>query len=73
MNKENNRFKTEEIDMVKQIEVIDMEINNPPRFCDSFIISANWIDSGKELNDEELDFLNDDGGFVYETCEKRFY
>ena len=38
-----------------------------PDLCDSYIESASWVD-GSELTDEELEFVNEDSGFVYDCC-----
>ena len=55
----------------KNITVIDMDIDmqDYPEFADSFIIDAEWKDSGVELTEAELDLLNDDSDFVYEAVQ----
>ena len=56
------------------LDVDDMHIDysDYPDFCDSFIISAIWHD-GTELDDEEMEHLNDDSQFVYESIEARIF
>jgi hypothetical protein len=44
-----------------------------PDFCDSYIESAYWKDTGNELTEEELDWLNDDSQFVYDAVIARVF
>jgi len=55
----------------KNITVIDMDINmkDYPEFTDSFIIEAEWKDTGIELSEAEVDTLNDDSDFVYDAVQ----
>ena len=55
----------------KNITVIDMDINmkDYPEFTDSFIIEAEWKDTGIELSEAEIDALNDDNDFVYDAVQ----
>jgi len=55
----------------KNITVIDMDIDmqDYPEFADSFIIDAEWKDTGVELTEAELDLLNDDSDFVYDAVQ----
>jgi hypothetical protein len=55
----------------KNITVIDMDwdSNQYPEFEDSFIIEAEFKDTGVRLTDEELDKVNDDSQFVYEELQ----
>jgi len=49
------------------ITVDGVDTKDYPDFCDAYIDSAVWKDSGKDLTDEELDELNDEEReFVYE-------
>jgi hypothetical protein len=59
----------------KNITVIDMDINmkDYPELADSFIIEAEWKDTGIELTEAELDSLNEDGDFIYEQCQNFMY
>ena len=42
-------------------------------FEDSFVIFARWRDTDKELTESELDILNDDSQFVYESLMDFLY
>ncbi len=42
-------------------------------FENSFVIFARWRDSDKELTEVELDILNDDTQFVYESLMDFLY
>ena len=55
----------------KNVTVIDMDWDSKqyPEFEDSFIIEAEFKDTGVLLNDEQVDELNDDSDFVYETLQ----
>ena len=55
------------------LDVDDVHINfeDYPDFCDAYIASADY--DGREMTDEELDILNDDGDFVYEAVQKHLY
>ena len=44
-----------------------------PEFEDACITYAVWMDTGKELTDEELDTLNEDTEFVYEALQDHIY
>ena len=53
--------------LITDVEVEDIDNRDYPDFCDAFISSAVWKDTGKNLTDEELDELNDNHrDFVYE-------
>ena len=55
----------------KNITVIDMDVNmqDYPEFADSFIIEAEWKDTGTELTEAEVDTLNDDSDYVYDAVQ----
>jgi len=56
-----------DVTKITDIEVDGIDTKDYPDFCDAFIASAVWKDSGKDLTDEELDELNDsEREFVYE-------
>ena len=59
----------------KNITVIDMDINTHdyPEFTDSFIVEAEWKDTGVELTEAEVDTLNDDNDFVYDAVQDFLY
>lgn len=47
------------LSLITDIEIDGVDLNDYPDFCDAFIMSAIWSDSGQELSDHELDILND--------------
>jgi len=53
--------------VVCDIEVEDIALWDAPDFCDAYISSARWEDTGELLNDEELNALNEDRDVVYEA------
>ena len=57
--------------MIQDTEV-DINTSDYPDFCDSHFVSATWID-GTELTEEELEYLDDTDGFLYECIEKQLY
>lgn len=59
----------------REIDIVDMycNTNDYPEFCDSFIESAYYIDSGKDLSEDDLDNLNQDSQLVYEAVMDRLY
>ena len=64
------RFKGREI---TDIEVEDIDLKDYPDFCDAFIASARWEDTGEDLTEAELDALNEDGDFVYDAVCKQVF
>ena len=48
---------------------IDME--DFPDFCDAYIESADY--DNREMTDEELDILNEDGSFISEHAHSQLY
>lgn len=59
----------------KNVTVTDMDWDSKqyPEFEDSFIVSAEFKDTGSELNDEQLDEVNSDSSFVYEELQNFLY
>jgi hypothetical protein len=55
---------------LKLIEDFDLDgLGDYPDFANAFICSASWIDTGRELFEEELDDLNDNySEYVYELA-----
>ena len=51
----------------------DLGGSNANDFEDSFVIFARWRDTDKELTESELDILNDDSQFVYESLMDFLY
>jgi len=56
---------------ISDVEVDGIDTRDYPDFCDAFIASAFYDD--REMTDEELDILNDDGDFVYEAIQTHLY
>ncbi len=56
---------------LKNVTVLDMDwqSNQYPEFEDSYVIEAEFKDTGVELTDEELDEVNDNSDFVYEELQ----
>ena len=48
---------------------MDWEYDQYPEYEDSFIVEAEFRDTGVELTDEQVDELNNDSGFVYEELQ----
>jgi len=49
---------------IEDVEVDGIDTRDYPDFCDAFISSATYM--GREMTDEELEVLNQDGDFIYE-------
>ena len=50
---------------IKYVEVEDVETNDHPDYCNAFIAYAEYY--GREMTEEELELLNEDGDFVLEA------
>ncbi len=55
------------------IEIDGVDMSDYPDFCDAFINYAEHADTGIPLTDEELDALNQDSSFVYETLMNKLF
>ena len=52
---------------VVDLEFDGIDFTDYPDFCDAYIASARWEDTGEELTADEIDALNDQcGGQVYD-------
>jgi len=66
--------------MINLSDICDLKIEgidrrDHPDYCDAYISEA-WInDDGKfrELTEEELEWLNNQGEYLYEQIEKNIY
>ena len=56
---------------ISDIEVDGIDMSDYPDFCDAFIASATYGD--RDMTEEELDVLNNDGESVYEAVQKYLY
>jgi hypothetical protein len=50
------------------VTVQDIDFKDYPDFCDAYIESASWEDTGQSLNDDELEAVNNDGSLRWEAC-----
>ena len=50
------------------VTVQDIDFKDYPDFCDAYIESASWEDTGEELTDDELEAVNNDGSLRWEAC-----
>ena len=57
---------TEILQNIEDIELEDIDYSDYPDFVDAYISKAYWIDTDKELTEEELDNLNSNTEFVYD-------
>ena len=58
---------------ITDAEVDDIDTKDAPDFCDAFIASARWEDTGELLSDPELEELNEDRDLVYDAVLKVLY
>ena len=58
---------------ITDVEVEDIDTTDAPDFCDAYIASARWEDTGEWLSDPELEELNDDRDLVYDAVLKVIY
>jgi len=56
---------------ISDVEVDGIDTEDYPDFCDAFIAYAEY--DGKEMTDEQLDALNEDGDFVYEAVQNYLF
>ena len=55
------------------IEVDDIDTRDYPDFCDAFITSAMWEDTGELLTEDELDAINEDKDLVWDAAHNTIY
>jgi hypothetical protein len=56
---------------IEDVEVDGIDYRDAPDFCDAYISSATYM--GREMTDDELEVLNDDGDFRYQATIDRIY
>ena len=56
---------------IEDIIIDGLDTRDYPDFCDAFITEAR-VD-GRQATEEELDQMNDDGEFRYESVESSLY
>ena len=50
---------------ITNVEVEDIDTDDYPDFCDAYISYAEY--KGKEMTEDQLEELNHDGDFVYQS------
>lgn len=60
-----------DLSQVTDVEVDGIDERDYPDFCDAFINYATY--KGREMTDEELEALNEDGDFVLEKVHECLY
>jgi hypothetical protein len=55
------------------VTVQDIDFKDYPDFCDAFIESAVWEDTGEALTDDELDQVNEDGTLRWDAVHSAIY
>ena len=57
--------------LIDNIEIEGIDTKDYPDFCDAFISSADY--DGEPMNDEQIDELNEDGDFLYESIQNYIF
>lgn len=57
--------KTLDYSLIDNIEFDGIDHRDCPDYCDAYIAYAEY--DGREMTEEELDMINDDSSFVYES------
>jgi len=55
------------------VTVQDIDFKDYPDFCDAFIESAVWEDTGEDLTEDELDQVNEDGQLRWDATMSVIY
>ena len=58
---------------ITDVEVEDIDTKDAPDFCDAFIASARWEDTGELLSEPKLEELNEERDLVYNAVLKVLY
>jgi hypothetical protein len=48
--------------LIDNVQIDGVDSSDYPDFCDAYIVSADY--DGREMTDDEIELLNDDGDFV---------
>ena len=56
---------------INNVQIGGLDTEDYPDFCDAYIESADYGD--REMTEEELDVLNEDGCFISEEAHKSLY
>jgi hypothetical protein len=55
------------------VTVQDIDFKDYPDFCDAYIESAVWEDTGEALTEDELDQVNEDGELRWDAVHSAIY
>ena len=58
-------------DLIDNIEIVGIDTNDYPDFCDAFICSADY--NGKAMTEEQLEALNEDYSFVHDCVYTQLF
>jgi hypothetical protein len=66
-------MKTVKLDYSKidNIEVDGIDHRDYPDYCDAYIVSADY--DGEPMTEEEIEILNEDSQFVFETVWSKIF
>jgi len=56
---------------ISNVSIGGLDMQDYPDFCDAYIESADYED--REMTDEELDILNEDGEFISINAHESLY
>lgn len=56
---------------ISNIKFEGIDHNDYPDYCDTYIASAEY--DGKEMTEEQIEFINEDRGYVYERLMDHLY
>jgi hypothetical protein len=45
------------LDLIKDVEIDDIDMRDYPDFCDAFLVGATY--TGRELTEDELEYIQD--------------
>ena len=57
--------------LIDNVQIDGVDTSDYPDFCDAYIISADY--DGREMSDDEIELLNDDGDFVLQQVYEYIY
>ena len=58
-------------DKISNVFVGGIDMEDYPDFCDAYIESAEY--DGREMTEEELEILNEDGSFISEHAHSQIF
>jgi hypothetical protein len=57
--------------LIDNVQIDGVDTSDYPDFCDAYIVSADY--DGREMTDDEIELLNDDGDFVLQQVYEYIY